>query len=113
MYPGVGTFVLIRPAQTFCERINVPQWAETWQSLAGVVEDYLASSLADRGVRPPTVAPVFLQFDVLDISSYKDYAFIFGKADIVVCNYLFSENKTRLVSAHLAVERLAKLTPHG
>ena len=23
MYPGVGTFVLIRPAQTFCERINI------------------------------------------------------------------------------------------
>ena len=22
MHPGVGTFVLIRPAQTFCERIN-------------------------------------------------------------------------------------------
>ena len=22
MYPGVGTFVLIRPAQTFCERIK-------------------------------------------------------------------------------------------
>ena len=23
LYPGVGTFVLIRPAQTFCERINI------------------------------------------------------------------------------------------
>ena len=23
MYPGVGTFVLLRPAQTFCERINL------------------------------------------------------------------------------------------
>ena len=42
MYPGVGTFVLIRPAQTFCERIKLawdldgpdPRWSiiptESW-----------------------------------------------------------------------------------
>ena len=28
MYPGVGTFVLIRPAQTFYERINIAAWMQ-------------------------------------------------------------------------------------
>lgn len=115
---GIAKHLLSRPHRMprkieFTVLDNVPQWAETWQPLAGVVEDYLASSLADRGIQPPTVAPVFLPFDVLDISSYQDYAFQFEKADIVVFNYLFSENKTRLASGRPAVERLAELTPHG
>ena len=37
MYPGVGTFVLIRPAQTFYERINVD--SRTTASLMELLTD--------------------------------------------------------------------------
>ena len=89
----------------------VPQWAETWDDLSQRIGVMLSSELEDTEVQPPIIAPAFLQFDVLDVASYKNYAFKFREADIVICNYLFSENKTRLGEAYDAVRRLAKITP--
>ena len=49
MYPGVGTFVLIRPAQTFCERINInvncicPQTTLTPQSVQHRSEEFFTA----------------------------------------------------------------------
>ena len=37
MYPGVGTFVLFRPAQTFCERINLGDDADTTAAIYGQI----------------------------------------------------------------------------
>ena len=90
---------------------NVSHWAETWQHLADVVEGWFDSS--SLGVNPPIFAPAFLRIDGLDSSSYRNYSYQFRKADIVVCNYLFSENKSRLSEARPAVKRLHKLTPSG
>ena len=44
MYPGKGTVVLIRPAQTFYERINLPfdEWTEVFGS------ERLTGALLDR-----------------------------------------------------------------
>ncbi len=92
---------------------NVPQWAETWQQLAEAVEDEFRASLVDEGWEPPTIAEKFLPMDVLDATSYEPYAYQFGKADIVVFNYLFSENKTRLDDARAAIECLAAKCPPG
>lgn len=89
---------------------NISEWAETWDSLADEVEDWLNSHPGDDELEPPIIAPAFLTLDVLDPSSYQNYGFKFRKADIVVFNYLFSENKSRLDEAHLALEQLVKLT---
>ena len=115
---GIAKCLLQRPRWmplkiAFTVLDNVPHWAETWQHLADVIEARFSSSLVDSGVQPPIVAPAFLPLDVLDASSYQNYAFQFRRADIVVCNYLFSENKARLSDAHRAVECLAALTPPG
>lgn len=92
---------------------NVPHWAETWQQLAEAVEAEIRASLAGEKVEAPTIAPTFLPMDVLDPASYKQYAFQFSKADIVVFNYLFSENKTRLDEARDSVKHLASACPRG
>ena len=51
--------------------------------------------------------------NVFDNSSYQRISYQCEKADIVVFNYLFSENKTSLDEAKQALDRLAQITPHG
>jgi hypothetical protein len=87
---------------------NVPQWSETWDRLADAVDIRLR-----KGGKSPIIAPSFIPMDVLDKSSYKHYAFKFKSADIIVFNYLFSENKTRLSDAQAVLEHFAKVTPDG
>ena len=91
---------------------NVPEWADTWTQLADASEDKLRSSLVYDGIEPPTIAPMFLPFDVLDSASYRNLVAQFKKIDIVVFNYLFSENKTKLEEAQQALEHLAQITPN-
>ncbi len=106
---GLGKYLLQIPQHRprdikFSVLDNVPQWSETWERLAEAVA-------AELGKASPVIAPSFNQLDVLDESSYKDYAFKFRKTDIVVFNYLFSENKTRLNQAQAVLRHLAKVTP--
>ena len=89
---------------------SIPEWADTWIQLADASEDELRSSLVYDGIEPPTIAPMFLPFDVLDPASYRNLAVQFKKIDIVVFNYLFSENKTKLEEAQQALEHLAQIT---
>ena len=89
---------------------NVLEWADTWSRLADAVEDEFRSSLAQDGIEPPAIAPMFLPLNVLEASSYRSFGYQFKSADIVVFNYLFSENKTRLAGARQALEQLAKFT---
>ena len=92
---------------------NIAPWAETWLQLADDVEDLFLTALEDIDVAPPVIAPSFLTLDVFDASSYEDLAYQLAKTDIVVCNYLFSENKSRLAEAVPAIEQLAELTRPG
>ena len=89
---------------------NILQWSDTWQQLAVATEDEFRSFLAQGGVEPTTISPMFLQFDVLDHSQYGNLEGHCSTADLVIFNYLFSENKTRLDQARQAVEQLEALT---
>ncbi len=115
---GLAKYMLRRPHRPMPRRLNftvldnVPQWAETWTPLADAVESQLASQ-GDQGGQQPTIVPSFQTMDVLNVSSYASYAFQFSRADIVVYNYLFSENKPQLEDAEPAIQRLAELTPPG
>ena len=81
----------------------VPQWFETWNLLAREAETYLAARAAALGVSPPVVNPRFVPLDAMDASSFSPYASAFDEVDIVVVNYLLSENKTRLADFHKAL----------
>ena len=115
---GLAKYMLRRHHRPMPRRLNfavldnVPQWAETWTPLADAVESQLASQ-GDQGGQQPTIVPSFQTMDVLDASSYASYAFQFSRADIVVYNYLFSENKSQLGDAEPAIQRLAELTRPG
>lgn len=92
---------------------KVPHWGETWQLLADTVEIFLRSATTNGGAELPAIAPMFYPLDVLDAGSYRDYAVLFRSVDVVVFNYLFSENKTRLDAAKEAVRHLAAACPAG
>ena len=79
----------------------IPSWAETWQDLEDAVDAEFQASLT--GLAAPIVSPKFLPFDALKKDSYKDYAFMFKRADVVVFNYLFSENKNHFEAANEAL----------
>ncbi len=89
---------------------NVSAWADTWTQLAEATEEELRSSLNQNGVERPTVAPMFLPYDVFDSSTYRNHAVQFKKLDVLVFNYLFSENKTKLDQAREALSELATVT---
>ena len=91
---------------------NVSAWADTWKQLAEATEDKLRSSLSQNGMELPTVAPMFLPFDAFDSSSYRLHLGQFNELDVVVFNYLFSENKTRLGQAREAISELVRVTGH-
>ena len=116
---GAGKYLLRRSSRGLPRKIaftvidNIAPWSETWQQLADDVEDLFSFTLEDTEVAPPIIAPSFLTLDVFDASSYDDLAYSLSKADIVVCNYLFSENKSRLAEADPAIERVAELTRPG
>ena len=90
---------------------HVSQWAETWQQLAELVESYLAQSIEETGFEPPRIKPNFIALDVLSHSTYQNYTRDFRRADVIVFNYLFSENKERLNEAQATLERLVSLAP--
>ena len=77
---------------------NVPEWADTWLQIAEAVEEEFQAA----GIEPLSIDKTFLPLDAFASSSYRNYAFQFKKADIVVCNYLFSENKDKLTTSQEA-----------
>ena len=92
---------------------NIHQWTETWRCLARTIDSHFQDHLAALGLAPPTIAPMFLPFDVLDVASYRNYSHLLDRPGLVVFNHLFSENKTRLGEAGDAVRHLSRVTPRG
>ena len=86
---------------------SVTAWADTWTQLADATEDELRAWFSGE---LPTVAPMFLQYDALDTSICRTHAVQLSKCDVVVFNYFFSENKTRLDLADEAVTKLVETT---
>ena len=97
---GVAKYLLQRTKKGIPRKIaftvidNIAPWAESWQQLSDDVESLFCTALRCADVQPPIIAPSFLTLDVFEASSYDNLAYQLGKADIVVCNYLFSENNT-------------------
>ena len=78
--------------------------------LADAAELEFRSVLSDEGVEPPTIAPMFVPLDALDESSYRGLTYQLSSADLIVLNYLFSENISRIGQAQQAINFLAKHT---
>ncbi len=71
---------------------NIPEWGEIWNYLAEASRNILDQNF----VSPPTIHRSFYPMDVVESSSYSSYAWLLEKADMIVFNYLISENKVRL-----------------
>lgn len=112
---GLSKYFLRRPHRlpprkiTFTVIDKVSEWADTWSQLADAAEEQFRASMSQKGIERPNIAHMFLPLDVLDPLSYKNFTVHLSKADIIVFNYLFSENKTNLTQAQQAIEQLAKI----
>lgn len=89
----------------------VSHWAETWQQMAELAETKIAESLNGTTTHFPRIKPQFIGFDALSLPTYHNYTRDVRRADVIVFNYLFSENKERLNEARATVQRLAELAP--
>lgn len=92
---------------------NIKQWSDTWSALGEAAEKEMASSLDPDLGEPPTIAAMFWPCDVFDHNEIDHMEYHLERADIVVFNYLFSENKTRLLDAKPALTKLKQLTAPG
>jgi hypothetical protein len=88
---------------------NVPEWSETWTYIANESQN---AFLTNSGT-PPIIHKMFIPMDVVEASSYKSYAWLFEKTDLVIFNYLLSENKVRLPIFANALDELILRTPSG
>lgn len=92
---------------------NITEWSDTWSELGEAAEKELRDSLSLDSGTTPTIAPMFLPYDVMDGAQFDYIQFHFERADLVVLNYLLSENKAQLAAAKPALARLRELTSPG
>lgn len=88
---------------------SVPEWSETWSFIA----DESVNAFLQNLNPPPNINRAFQPMNVVQASSYKSYAWLFAKADLMVFNYLLSENKIRLPSFTNALNEMILRTPTG
>lgn len=112
---GLAKYLLYQPQLIPPRKIpftvidNVAEWADTWEQLAEATEEELRLACDQDGIEPPTVAHNFLPYDVFDSCSYRNHLVQFRKFDVVIFNYLFSENKNNLGQAREAIGELARV----
>lgn len=109
----LATYPYIPSRVDFTVLDGVPQWSESWMMLAKEAEAELAQLAQRVGCPPPPIAPMFLPMDVMNAASYQNYGFAFGAVDIIVMNYLLSENKTRLAAFHPALQFMVSRATAG
>lgn len=87
---------------TFAVLDSVYQWGETWELLAQACRDRLAEAAGEF----PPISRGFYTMDVVDPQSYDSFAWLLEGVDIVVFNYLVSENQVRLDEFEAALEAM-------
>ena len=100
----------VPPRIEFTVLDNVNHWAETWKQLAKAAERTFEAQFGKGQV---IVEQNFLKDDALDPSTYIGYPSFFKEVNLVVCNYLFSENQTKLDEAGQAISNLAHIVSDG
>lgn len=88
---------------------SVPQWAETWGYLSDVVQEIFKNELNTS----PVIHRTFQPMDVTDPTNYTDYPSMFRRLNLVVYNYLLSENQVRLENFSAALVDTVRRVPSG
>lgn len=87
----------------------VHEWSEIWDYLAEESRDALNKNSSIS----LTIDKSFHPIDVVDPASYKSYAWLFEKANLMVFNYLISENKISLANFVGALSEMVRKAPIG
>ena len=84
MYPGVGTFVLIRPTQTFYERINIDEHTHQLLTRSVLAEDDVLFSIAGTIGRVTRV-----QKDILPANTNQAVAIVRPNKEVIDPRFLY------------------------
>lgn len=104
----LSTSVLI-PNISFTVLDQVPQWGETWNEISRACEIAFSSNANV----PPTISKAFYPMNVVEESSYKNYGWLFQNVDMMVFNYLLSENQVSLQPFRSALDEMVQRTEAG
>jgi hypothetical protein len=85
---------------------NVPEWGESWELLAEACQELMSQHLGHC----PIIHRGFYPLNATDPSSYNPYAWLLEKVDVIVFNYLLSENQVRLPEFEGALSIIKKRT---
>ncbi len=92
---------------------RVPAWANCLTVIRRIVARHLKAVANTHSQKPPKISESFLALDVFDEASWSSFNAAFDGADIVVLNYVLSENKVKLEGLARMVKKLRKAIPSG
>jgi|GEM_PF-1342624 len=103
-----------KPKKFMPERIEftifdlVPQWGESWGQLANQAESILKEEGKSGSFDAPLIAHNFYPLDITKKKSYSDFAWLLKTMDLVIFNYVISENLESLDDIAAALKLIAK-----
>ena len=92
---------------------RVPYWGESWDQLKVGARQVLEAAAQESKLALPSVNLSFYPMDVTDPHSYENYAWLFKDIDIVVFDYVISENLDRLPGCKASIKCLASKARKG
>jgi hypothetical protein len=78
----------------------VPQWGESWNHLASGCRQAFQKALGVQLMLDKSFYPV----DVTDPNGCAQYAWLLGEADLMIFNYLLSENQVHMASFQVTLQ---------
>lgn len=91
---------------------QVHEWSDSWEQMAAAGESTLAQHCGVTG-EDVVISPMFNPIDVMDVSAYQPYATAFSSTDVLVLNYILSENQDRLDTFGSVLEVLVRRAKAG
>jgi hypothetical protein len=110
----LGLLAFLRARPTNPSRVNftvldrVQTWSETWRALARAAE----AALKNEG-QNVTLSREFQVMDISDPAAFEPYGALFGEQDVIIFNYILSENKVRLDVFKQTLSRLIAMAKPG
>lgn len=110
---GLTKFLLIN--QISCKSLSfnvldkIHQWSESWNFIADEAEAAINNHFNSSIIISRSFDPI----DVVDPRSYEKYAWHFRKTNLIIFNYLLSENKKDLNFFPKVLTELMNRTPKG
>lgn len=90
---------------------RVAAWTKVLRPVAKSVKQHFKGVAKEYEQKVPKISSSFLAMNILEKASFNSFGAVFDAADIVVFNYVLSENKDQLGAVARMVRKLKKAIP--